>query len=62
MTAESYAEAVLVAHQRHRGGCLCGWSELGRSHPAHQVAMLRGAGLLGTAAEGLSAEKEGRDA
>ena len=29
---------VLVAHQRHRGGCLCGWNELGRSHPAHIVA------------------------
>ena len=35
------AEAVLVAHQRHRGGCLCGWAELGKSHPGHQVAMLR---------------------
>jgi hypothetical protein len=40
------AEAILIAHQRHRGGCLCGWSELGRSHPGHQVAMLREAALL----------------
>jgi len=30
---------VLVAHQRHRGGCLCGWNELGRSHPAHIIAV-----------------------
>lgn len=43
----SRAEAVLVAHQRHGiEGCLCGWAELGKSHPAHQVAMLREAGLL----------------
>lgn len=40
------AELVLVAHQRHRGGCLCGWSELGKSLPGHQAAMLREAGLL----------------
>lgn len=41
------AEAVLVAHQRYdAGSCLCGWSELGKSHPRHQVAMLRDAGLL----------------
>lgn len=44
-TAEA-AEAILIAHQRHRGGCLCGWSELGKSHPGHQVAMLRDAALL----------------
>jgi hypothetical protein len=39
-------ELVLVAHQRHRGGCLCGWNELGKSLPGHQAAMLREAGLL----------------
>jgi hypothetical protein len=40
------AEAILTIHQRYRGGCLCGWAELGKSHPRHQVAMLREAGLL----------------
>jgi hypothetical protein len=35
------AEAILTIHQRHRGGCLCGGLELGGSHPAHQVDMLR---------------------
>lgn len=40
------AEAILTAHQRHRSGCLCGWSELGKSHPGHQVVMLREAALL----------------
>ena len=40
------AELILIAHQRHRGGCLCGWSELGKSLPGHQAAMLREAGLL----------------
>lgn len=39
--ADETAEAILVAHQRHRGGCLCGWAELGKSFAAHQVAMLR---------------------
>jgi hypothetical protein len=44
------AEAILVAHQAHRNAsCLCGWAELGRSHPGHQVAMLREAGLLNDA-------------
>lgn len=34
---------VLVAHQRRDiGGCLCGWSDLGKSHPEHVIAMLRG--------------------
>lgn len=47
MTTDEIAEAILVAHQRHDiRGCLCGWSELGKSHPRHQVAMLREAGLL----------------
>lgn len=41
------AEAILIAHQRRDfGSCLCGWSELGKSHAGHQVAMLREAGLL----------------
>jgi hypothetical protein len=41
------AEAILIAHQRRDSrSCLCGWSELGRSHPGHQVVMLREAGLL----------------
>lgn len=42
----SAAEAVLVAHQLHRGGCLCGWSELGQSLPRHQVRMLVESGVL----------------
>lgn len=45
-TTDEVAQAILTAHQRHRGGCLCGWSELGKSHPGHQVAMLREAALL----------------
>lgn len=41
------AEAILIAHQRRDiGACVCGWDELGRSHPGHQVAMLRQAELL----------------
>lgn len=41
------AESVLIAHQRHTSdSCLCGWRDLGRSHAAHQVAMLRRAGVL----------------
>lgn len=45
------AEAVLVAHQRRDNGgpCLCGWNELGKSHPGHQAAVLREAGLLNEA-------------
>lgn len=47
LTVDENAEAVLVAHQRISfQSCLCGWSELGRSHPRHQVAMLREAELL----------------
>lgn len=46
-TTGQTAEAILIAHQRFDcGSCLCGWSELGKSHPAHQVAMLQRAGLL----------------
>lgn len=42
-----HAEAILISHQRRDvGGCLCGWSELGKSHAGHQVMMLREAGLL----------------
>lgn len=43
------AEDILIAHQRmDHSGCLCGWGELGRSHPGHQAAMLAQAGLLRT--------------
>jgi hypothetical protein len=39
-------EDVLMAHQRQNSSsCLCGWSELGKSHPAHQAAMLAAAGF-----------------
>ena len=41
------AEAILISHQRRdTGSCLCGWSEIGRTHAGHQVAELRAAGLL----------------
>lgn len=41
------AEALLISHQRRDvGSCLCGWSEWGKSHAGHQVAVLREAGLL----------------
>ena len=41
------AEALLIAHTRvDIKECFCGWSEIGRSHAAHQVHMLAGAGLL----------------
>ena len=42
-------EAILIAHQRQdTSSCLCGWSELGKSHPGHQAAMLHteGFGLI----------------
>jgi len=42
------AAEVLVAHQRHKGGCLCGWNGLGRSLPDHQADALAAAGLLRT--------------
>lgn len=46
MTPDETAETILVAHQRlDITGCVCGWSELGKSHPKHQVAMLHEAGL-----------------
>lgn len=54
------AERILIAHQRHRGGCLCGWSELGKSLPGHQAVMLREAGLLSDEPD--AARKEGNDA
>jgi hypothetical protein len=45
--AAEVATAVLVDHQRRDiGSCLCGWAELGRSHPRHQVQMLAAAGVL----------------
>lgn len=41
------AEAILISHQRRdAGSCLCGWSELGKSHAGHQADKLREAGLL----------------
>lgn len=41
------AVAVLVAHQRRDDeSCLCGWAELGRSHPEHVVTVLEAAGAL----------------
>lgn len=47
MTVDEAAREVLTAHQRRDiRGCICGWSELGKSHPGHQVAMLRKAALL----------------
>ena len=47
MTVDELTEAILIAHQRRDiRGCLCGWTELGKSHPGHQTAMLREAGLL----------------
>jgi hypothetical protein len=40
---------VLVAHQRKNSQyCLCGWGELGMSHPAHVAAILDVAGCLRT--------------
>jgi hypothetical protein len=40
-------EAVLTLHQRMDArACLCGWSELGRSHARHQMEKLREAGVL----------------
>jgi len=37
---EQIADA-LTAHQRQNSSsCLCGWAELGKSHPAHQAAVL----------------------
>ena len=44
---ERDAEEILIYHQRRDiTGCLCGWSELGKSHPGHQVQLLKEAGLL----------------
>ena len=41
------ASAVLVAHQRRNSAsCLCGWSELGRSHAGHVAEMLDAVGAL----------------
>lgn len=39
-------EGILIAHQRQNASsCLCGWSELGKSHAAHQAAALTAAGF-----------------
>jgi hypothetical protein len=47
MDSLTAAELILVKHQRRNiSSCLCGWAELGKSHPRHQVAMLCEAGLL----------------
>jgi hypothetical protein len=47
MTVDKAAETILIYHQRlDIKGCLCGWADLGKSHPGHQVAKLREAGLL----------------
>ena len=46
-TYRRLAEALLVAHQRRdSGSCLCGWSELGKSHAAHVAVVLDVAGAL----------------
>lgn len=37
---------ILTIHQRHKGGCLCGWHVLGHSHAQHQADAIAGAGLL----------------
>ncbi len=48
-TYRQLAAAVLVAHQRRDiGSCLCGWSELGKSHAEHVAAVLEAAGALRT--------------
>lgn len=47
MTVSESAALLLVVHMRRDiRGCVCGWSEPGRSHAVHQAAMLREAGLL----------------
>jgi len=38
---------LLILHQRKDSqSCLCGWGELGRSHPEHQANVLQLAGVL----------------
>lgn len=55
------AELILVEHQRRDiESCLCGWAELGKSHPMHQAIMLREAGLLPDEPE--AARKQGQPA
>jgi hypothetical protein len=50
LTVEEAATVILLVHQRRDiRCCICGWSELGQLHPAHQVEMLRRAGLLNDA-------------
>jgi hypothetical protein len=45
-TYRQLAAAVLVAHQRHNGGCLCEKLRLGESWAAHVAAVLDAAGAL----------------
>ncbi len=40
LTARDAPVDVLVAHQRHGDGCLCGWHVLGASHCQHQIEAL----------------------
>jgi len=45
MTIIDKMAEILTAHQRHvkhetNQMCLCGWGELGRSHPEHQATVL----------------------
>lgn len=48
-TYRKLAAAVLVAHQRlNMSECLCGWSELGKSHAEHVAEVLDAAGALRT--------------
>ena len=43
------ATDVLMTHQRRdSSSCLCGWSDLGKSHPEHVAAALEQAGALRT--------------
>lgn len=46
-TYSGLAVSVLAAHQRRDvGSCLCGWSELGKSHTQHVAGVLDAAGAL----------------
>ncbi len=40
------AAALMVLHQRHKGGCLCGGVPLGASYTDHVAQVLADAGLL----------------
>ena len=45
-TYHALAAAILTAHQRHRGGCLCGRLELGERWSHHVADVLASAGAL----------------